>query len=139
MEHLRDQLEGHLSSTQEIAERWGINSQTSSLTTQTNSTVPQPVLGPAANVPSLSNRGSTNYQSRLSRLRSLTLARPPRMRSGSGSAQASADIQSWLSAVENTRIESGRDSFIQNRFEPEEPQNIEDNLIDTTPEAPDES
>ena len=55
MEHLRDQLEGHLSSTQEIAERWGINSQTSSLTTQTNSTVPQPVLGPAANVPSLSN------------------------------------------------------------------------------------
>ena len=134
MEHLRDQLEGHLSSTQEIAERWGI--QTSSSTTQT--TVPQPVLGPAANVPSLSNRGSTNYQSRLSRLRSLTLARPPRMRSGSGSgsgsAQASADIQSWLSAVENTRIESGRD--FRNRFEPEE--NIEDNLIDT-PEAPDES
>ena len=137
MEHLRDQLEGHLSSTQEIAERWGINSQTSSLSTQTNSTVPQPVLGPAANVPSLSNRGSTNYQSRLSRLRSLTLARPPRMRSGSGSgsgsAQASADIQSWLSAVENTRIESGRD--FRNRFEPEE--NIEDNLI--SPEAPDES
>ena len=134
MEHLRDQLEGHLSSTQEIAERWGI--QTSSSTTQT--TVPQPVLGPTANVPSLSNRGSTNYQSRLSRLRSLTLARPPRMRSGSGSgsgsAQASADIQSWLSAVENTRIESGRD--FRNRFEPEE--NIEDNLIDT-PEAPDES
>ena len=134
MEHLRDQLEGHLSSTQEIAERWGI--QTS--TTQTNSAVPQPVLGPTANVPSLSNRGSTNYQSRLSRLRSLTLARPPRMRSGSGSgsgsAQASADIQSWLSAVENTRIESGRD--FRNRFEPEE--NIEDNLIDT-PEAPDES
>ena len=133
MEHLRDQLEGHLSSTQEIAERWGI--QTSSSTTQT--TVPQPVLGPTANVPSLSNRGSTNYQSRLSRLRSLTLARPPRMRSGSGSgsgsAQASADIQSWLSAVENTRIESGRD--FRNRFEPEE--NIEDNLI--SPEAPDES
>ena len=135
MEHLRDQLEGHLSSTQEIAERWGI--QTSSSTTQTNSAVPQPVLGPTANVPSLSNRGSTNYQSRLSRLRSLTLARPPRMRSGSGSgsgsAQASADIQSWLSAVENTRIESGRD--FRNRFEPEE--NIEDNLI--SPEAPDES
>ena len=135
MEHLRDQLEGHLSSTQEIAERWGI--QTSSSTTQTGSTVPQPVLGPTANVPSLSNRGSTNYQSRLSRLRSLTLARPPRMRSGSGSgsgsAQASADIQSWLSAVENTRIESGRD--FRNRFEPEE--NIEDNLI--SPEAPDES
>ena len=133
MEHLRDQLEGHLSSTQEIAERWGI--QTSSSTT--NSAVPQPVLGPTANVPSLSNRGSTNYQSRLSRLRSLTLARPPRMRSGSGSgsgsAQASADIQSWLSAVENTRIESGRD--FRNRFEPEE--NIEDNLI--SPEAPDES
>ena len=135
MEHLRDQLEGHLSSTQEIAERWGI--QTSSSTTQTGSAVPQPVLGPTANVPSLSNRGSTNYQSRLSRLRSLTLARPPRMRSGSGSgsgsAQASADIQSWLSAVENTRIESGRD--FRNRFEPEE--NIEDNLI--SPEAPDES
>ena len=136
MEHLRDQLEGHLSSTQEIAERWGI--QTSSSTTQTGPAVPQPVLGPSTNVPSLSNRGSTNYQSRLSRLRSLTLARPPRMRSGSGSgsgsAQASADIQSWLSAVENTRIESGRD--FRNRFEPEE--NIEDNLIDT-PEAPDES
>ena len=127
-----------MSSTQEIAERWGINGQTSSSTAQTNS-VPQPVLGPTPNVPSLSNRGSTNYQSRLSRLRSLTLARPPRVRSGSGSAQASADIQSWLSAVENTRIESGRDSFIRNRFEPEEPQNIEDNLIDTTPEVPDES
>ena len=127
-----------MSSTQEIAERWGINGQTSSSTAQTNS-VPQPVLGPTPNVPSLSNRGSTNYQSRLSRLRSLTLARPPRVRSGSGSAQASADIQSWLSAVENTRIESGRDSFIRNRFEPEEPQTIEDNLIDTTPEAPDES
>jgi len=141
VEHLRDQLEGHLSSTQEIAERWGLNGQTpSSSSTPQSSSVPQPVLGPSANVPSLPTRGSTNYQSRLSRLRSLTLARPPRMRSGSGSAQASADIQSWLSAVENTRIESGRDSFIRNRFEPEEqPQHIEDNLIDTTPEAPEES
>ena len=130
-----------MSSTQEIAERWGLNGQTpSSSSTPQSSSVPQPVLGPSANVPSLPTRGSTNYQSRLSRLRSLTLARPPRMRSGSGSAQASADIQSWLSAVENTRIESGRDSFIRNRFEPEEqPQHIEDNLIDTTPEAPEES
>jgi len=137
VEHLRDQLEGHLSSTQEIAERWGINGQSSSSTTPSSSTVPQPVLGPT--VQNLSNRGTTNYQSRLSRLRSLTLARPPRVRSGSGSAQASADIQSWLSAVENSRIESGRDSFIRNRFESEEPQNIDDNLIDTTPETPEES
>ena len=126
-----------MSSTQEIAERWGINSQSSSSTTPSSSTVPQPVLGPT--VQNLSNRGTTNYQSRLSRLRSLTLARPPRVRSGSGSAQASADIQSWLSAVENSRIESGRDSFIRNRFESEEPQNIDDNLIDTTPETPEES
>merc|ERR1712131_572209 len=63
VEHLRDQLEGHLSSTQEIAERWGINSQSSSSTTPSSSTVPQPVLGPT--VQNLSNRGTTNYQSRL--------------------------------------------------------------------------
>merc|ERR1712113_808252 len=110
-----------------------------------NSSVPQPVLAPSSSVSvssgqnQLSNRGSTNYQGRLSRLRSLTLARPPRMRSGSGSVQSSADIQSWLSST--TRVESGRDnplrdSFIRNRFESEEPQNIEDNLMDTTPEDP---
>ena len=132
-----------MSSTQEIAERWGINSQTSSSTSASSSNtpqVPQPILGPnPANVQNLqnsvSNRGSTNYQSRLSRLRSLTLARPPRVRSGSGSAQASADITNWLSGSRTERV--------RNRFESNEnePQNniIEDNLIDTTPETPEES
>ena len=132
-----------MSSTQEIAERWGINGQTSSSTAASSSNspqVPQPVLGPnPAHVQNLqnsvSNRGSTNYQSRLSRLRSLTLARPPRVRSGSGSAQASADITNWLSGSRTERV--------RNRFESNEnePQNniIEDNLIDTTPETPEES